>query len=266
MESGIQRDEVASKGQEKVGTIYLITCLVTGKYYVGQTVWPLAVRWSNHKTVAKKGKLKGHLQSAINKYGPENFVIEVLTEAPQDHLNNLEQLWIWALGSQKHGMNLTGGGDGAGTLSDKQRSAISNRMKGNQHGAGKTWTQSQREKCGKKTPEQAEAARLLMLGNTFRKGLPSWCKGKPLPPAQVEKMLANYWEKRTNAAEIKAMLQQQAGNRKGKHKPTPTTRCCSVCMTEREWGKDSRCKECNRVRTMLYRAMMKDAGFKWYEF
>jgi hypothetical protein len=27
-----------------MGTVYLITCLVTGKYYVGQTTWPRIAR------------------------------------------------------------------------------------------------------------------------------------------------------------------------------------------------------------------------------
>jgi len=246
--------------------VYLITCLVTGKYYVGQTTWPLARRWSGHKTAAKQNQKHGHLQSSLRKYGPENHIIEVLTEAPFDELNHLERLWIIALDStnQYVGMNLTFGGDGSGTLTDAQKSAISKRMEGNHHGLGYKWTESQLENHGKKTPEQIEAARQLMIGNTFRKGLPSWWKGKSLP--YVDKLRANYWEKRANAADIKSMLQRQAGNRKGKHRPDPEFRVCSICKLSHPWSKDSRCKECGRVIMMLYRAMMKDAGFTWREF
>jgi group I intron endonuclease len=205
-----------------MGTIYLITCLITGKYYVGQTTWPLIQRWSGHKTAAKNGKLKGHLQSAINKYGSENFVIETLTEAPQEQLNNFEQLWIWALDSQRTGMNLTGGGDGAGTLSDEQRAAISRRMKGNQHGAGKTWTPSQRARCGKKTPEQTEAMRQMMTGNTFRKGLSSWNKGKSgykvgsynVRPGELNPFFGRKHTEKSKAAMRVAKLGKPAWNRK----------------------------------------------------
>ena len=249
-----------------MGTVYLITCLMTGKYYVGQTTGPLARRWSGHKTAAKQNQKHGHLQLSLRKYSPENHIIEVLTEAPFNELNPFERLWIIALDStnQDVGMNLTFGGDGSGTLTNVQKAAISKRMEGNQHVLGYKWTDIQRANCGKKTPEQMEAARQLMLGNTFRKGLPSWCKGKTLP--YIDKMRANYWEKRENADEIKSMLRQQAGNRKGKHKPIPATRRCSICKTEFDWTDDSRCKECGRVIMMLYRAMMKDAGFTWREF
>ena len=61
--------------------VYLITCLPTGKYYVGKTSCALEIRWRNHKTVAKRKKLKGLLQNSLTKYGVESHVIEVLASA-----------------------------------------------------------------------------------------------------------------------------------------------------------------------------------------
>jgi group I intron endonuclease len=126
--------------------IYLITCLPTGRYYVGKTVCYLEVRWRNHKTVAKRKKLKGPLQNSLSKYGAENHVIEVLTECQSEYLNYMERLWIAVLNAQDReiGLNLTGGGDGQLNLTLDQRDAISQRMKGNKHGEGKNLSPERR--------------------------------------------------------------------------------------------------------------------------
>lgn len=217
-----------------MGCVYIVTCLPTGKYYIGKTVKSAKRRWYEHAAGAR-GDTGGcrYLYNAIRKYGKDSFAVETLSESDDNAaLLELEKLWIILLDAQNSsiGMNLTSGGDGAPNPS----------------------------------PQRRKQMRDLMLGNTFRKGLSSWCKGKTLP--YVDKLLANYWGKRENADEIKNILRQQAGNRKGKHRHAPATRRCIVCKTEYEWWSDSRCKECNRTRIMLYRAMMKDAGFKWYEF
>jgi len=207
---------------------------VTGKYYVGKTVKSSRRRWQEHLADVRRKSHK-YLHRAIRKYGADAFVVETLVESNDKlNLSDLERLWILALDAQNRevGMNLTSGGEGAPNP----------------------------------PPERREQMRRLMLGNTFRQGWTSWCKGQSLPEAQVEKMKANYWGKREHAIEIKNMLQKQAGNRKGKNKPIPSTRHCNICRLEFSWRAESRCSECNRVRAMLYRAMMKDAGFTRREF
>jgi len=220
-----------------MGQIYLITCLVTGKYYVGQTTWPLARRWSGHKLKAKTGS--GHLQLAIRKYGAEKFVIEPLAEVSTDLLNALERLWVILLDAANPvvGMNLTFGGDGAGTWSPAQRAAIAVRMKGNKHGLGSTHTPEERLRIGlrsknRKMPDSVRKA-------FDRTGKSSWCKGKKLPARQVEKMRQDYWLKRKNATQIKNMLRSQAANRKGIHMPLPVTRVCRVCVVAKPLNKDN---------------------------
>ena len=199
-----------------MATIYLITCLVTGKYYVGQTTWPLARRWSGHKTAAKKLQKHGHLQLSLRKYGPENHVVEVLTDAPQIELNRLERLWVIALDAtnQEVGMNLTFGGDGSGTKTKEERAAISLRMMGNQHGLGSTHAPEERVRIGLRSSGRPMCSTTRMAFD--RTGKTPWNKGKKASPEQIAKQKENYWEKRKNAASIKEMLRRQAGNRKGK--------------------------------------------------
>jgi group I intron endonuclease len=93
------------------GRIYLITNTVNGKYYVGQTIRTLQRRWYAHTTGTKTGCK--YVRSAIDKHGPENFIIEELVTADsREDLNLLEKLWILALRSFDRviGYNLTFGG------------------------------------------------------------------------------------------------------------------------------------------------------------
>ena len=98
--------------------IYLITCLVNGKYYVGQTVGTLKTRWSCHVSHALGYCNNTILPRAIRKYGPENFKMEVLCECPdQDSLDKAEIFFVWLLAANKRsfGYNITEGGKGAGS-------------------------------------------------------------------------------------------------------------------------------------------------------
>jgi group I intron endonuclease len=75
--------------------VYLITNLVNGKLYVGQTVTSLAQRWERHcresRTVISK---------AIKKYGRGSFAVEQIgTARNQDELDAIEGLWIRLLAS-----------------------------------------------------------------------------------------------------------------------------------------------------------------------
>lgn len=93
-------------------SIYLITCLPTGKYYVGKTANTLEHRWYQH--CHPGDDKRGHLANAIRKYGKENFVIELLTECAAEEVDNLERLWIAVLNSTDRtvGLNIKHGGEG----------------------------------------------------------------------------------------------------------------------------------------------------------
>jgi group I intron endonuclease len=117
---------------EKTGIIYLITNLVNGKQYVGQTVLKLSERWTKHKHYASK-KSSGALQRAINKYGHESFAIESICEdVPVLWLPSVEVAFIHLLGTFGHGYNLTEGGEGcSGAVhTAEQNEAHAARMRG----------------------------------------------------------------------------------------------------------------------------------------
>lgn len=91
--------------------IYKITNTINGKCYIGQTRKSVEERFKEHMNDAKAGR-GFYLQHAINKYGPENFKVEVLAEAGSlDELNRLEEFYIRKFDTVSTGYNLSYGGN-----------------------------------------------------------------------------------------------------------------------------------------------------------
>lgn len=93
----------------------MVTCLATGKRYIGQTTKRLANRWSAH--VSKSGKATEHhvsvLHSAIKKYGRDKFeIVEIDRADSKEELDYMERYWIDFYGTTQpvRGYNLKEGG------------------------------------------------------------------------------------------------------------------------------------------------------------
>lgn len=96
-----------------MGFIYTITNKINGKQYVGKTNLPdPQERWKEHLKDYKTERCeKRPLYSAMNKYGVENFVFEVIEEC--DNTEEREKFWIKELNTYgSTGYNATLGGDG----------------------------------------------------------------------------------------------------------------------------------------------------------
>ena len=89
------------------GVIYVITCLLNGMKYVGQTTHSVKVRFEEH--ARRKDTLIGQ---TIHIYGKDNFTIEVLEECKtQEELNAREIAWIARFNCIfPYGYNITAGG------------------------------------------------------------------------------------------------------------------------------------------------------------
>ena len=66
--------------------IYLITCIPTGKVYVGQSL-DMKSRWGEHRSLLIRGKHdNGYLQRAWNKHGSDGFTFAILEEVEPGRL------------------------------------------------------------------------------------------------------------------------------------------------------------------------------------
>lgn len=91
--------------------IYKITNLLNNKIYVGATTRYPTERFKEHCRDASRFPDRP-LYTAINKYGKENFVVDILEKCEETELEVKETYWIEELRSFKYGYNATTGGSG----------------------------------------------------------------------------------------------------------------------------------------------------------
>lgn len=95
------------------GLIYKITNNLSGKSYIGQTTKTLEERFNQHIKDSKYSHTERRpLYEAFNKYGIENFSIELIEECEISILNAKEIYWIGYYHTYTSGYNATYGGDG----------------------------------------------------------------------------------------------------------------------------------------------------------
>lgn len=74
--------------------IYKITCKITGIFYIGSASY-LTKRIGNHFDAMKEGThFNPKVQNAVNKYGIENFIWEVVEYCEKDKLIEREQYYL----------------------------------------------------------------------------------------------------------------------------------------------------------------------------
>lgn len=125
------------------GDIYLLTNLVNGKIYVGQTRCAKGGylgRWKDHVYVAEReDEPRWYIDRAIKKHGKDNFNIELLEcsdfydiASCVDWMDERESFYIKKFNTKIDGYNLTDGGRGnrGWKMPESQRMAQSIRMKG----------------------------------------------------------------------------------------------------------------------------------------
>lgn len=102
------------------GYIYKITNNINKKIYIGQTRQSIERRWSQHITNSRLKQSHSLLDTAIKKYGSNNFTIECVEKVIDDtkqelikHLNNLEKKYIklFKASSKNGNYNITDGGE-----------------------------------------------------------------------------------------------------------------------------------------------------------
>lgn len=112
------------------GKVYKLTNKINGKTYHGQTTEEdINIRWNKYKKLYCKNQPK--LYPALKKYGPENFLFEVIDTTPQNQhqLDEMEIFYIAKFDSFHNGYNANEGGHG-GKKSEETKKKISISLKG----------------------------------------------------------------------------------------------------------------------------------------
>lgn len=92
--------------QEPLGIIYIITNKVNSRVYIGQTRKSLSERMRHHFS---KYETCTKLKEAIEQYGKDNFLYNVLELVPYSELNEKETFYIKQYNSIKNGYNIKKG-------------------------------------------------------------------------------------------------------------------------------------------------------------
>lgn len=100
--------------------VYKTTNLINGKFYIGKDS-------KNDPKYLGSGIL---LNKAIDKYGADNFVKEILERCSTiEELNNREQYWILKLDAKNKGYNIADGGHGGNTYNEEISKRVSDFIK-----------------------------------------------------------------------------------------------------------------------------------------
>ena len=101
--------------------IYKTVNVLNGKFYIGQDS-------KNNPEYLGSGTL---LKRAIEKYGKENFIKEIVEVcSTKTELNEREKYWIKETKAQEIGYNIAEGGNGGNTYDEETRQRISQEFKG----------------------------------------------------------------------------------------------------------------------------------------
>lgn len=186
------------------GVVYLITNLINGKQYVGQTIKKVSYRFNEH---ARANTLIG---KAIRKYGRENFKIKVLEKCySYDELNAAEMKWIKKLNTKDpNGYNKTDGGEGILNPATSTREKLAQAGMGNKHALGRKHTEDEIERIRqsnlgqKRSKETCDKIRQIKTGlkasDETKKKMSAKRKGRKFTDehkAKIAEARRAYWAK-----------------------------------------------------------------------
>jgi group I intron endonuclease len=163
--------------------IYKITNTINGKCYVGQSV-NVTKRWQYYQYGSKDHT---PILFAIDKYGKENFVFEVIEECDRELLNDREIFWIKELSAlSPNGYNLSAGGRKTTWLYKPSKETLQKRsvaLTGKKRSAETRLKMSIAQKGRKVSLEHRQKL------SEANKGQPAWNKGVPMTD-EVKKKVA----------------------------------------------------------------------------
>ncbi len=170
----LSEDEILATAKA-IPAVYQITNLINGKFYIGSTINYRDRRTRHFYELRHNKHGNARLQHAFNKYGAENFKIEMLTPVTPDELLFMEQCFIdWSKAADRNiGYNISPIASRPDNRGSRRTEEQKRRM-----------SESQRGK--KRTPE-ARLNMSIAQKKLFASGYVHPNKGKTFTPEEKEK-------------------------------------------------------------------------------
>ena len=195
------------------GEVYVHTCIVNGKSYVGQTTAGVSKRWYDQVKTSRDARRAGFsypVSRAIRKYGNLTFEHQILAGAQsKPELDNLEKVWIILLQTRNdvYGYNLAAGGEGNPGLkhTPEAKAKISLANMGNRHCIGRP--------CSDETRARMSIKRAgMVLSPEWRENIAAASRGRKHLAATKVKIAAANKGKQVSAETRKKMGDASRGN------------------------------------------------------
>lgn len=161
--------------------IYKITS-PTNKVYIGRST-NILNRFKGYKVTQSKKQTK--LYNSFNKYGVSAHKFEILELCSINKLSEKETFYIQKYSSYntEHGLNLTGGGDGAYFLSVEARKKIGDFHRGHKYNLGRVMSEETKQKL-------RELGRVRVFTQQHKERLGNALRGRKHSQSAIEKIKA----------------------------------------------------------------------------
>ncbi len=236
--------------------VYLITNLINGKKYIGQTSKTLDWRWSEHVKVRYKSPVaRTYIHRAIRKHGSNSFIVKELDRhEDRDVILYREIFWIAALKTYNptYGYNCTYGGEGV-VMTEETKEKL---RKAN---IGKV----QSEETRRKISEIQKGKKRKPLSKETKEKIRQALTGRKMPEYQRQKLIGRVSpnlgktfsdeHKRKMSVAMKAnVIKKRVENPnylKGKNNPVYGTRFKHTEKSKRKIGEVSKARQSKKVET-----------------
>ena len=213
----------------------MVTNLINGKKYIGQTARTLSARWKSHLSSARNGSMTFFHQH-IRECGEASFDVEQLGVAVGTKAaDEMESFYIETLktSDSQFGYNRALGGAN-GKRGAECVAAMSHRMKGNRNGVNFKPSQEHREKL-----------------RQSRLGKPGWALGRKFTESHRAAM-SDAWKKRKGYAVSAETRAKISAAKKGKPMPKEAARKAAISRTGLKRSEETKAK-------------MAESRRKWWE-
>lgn len=210
-----------------MGCVYKITNTINNKCYIGVTKHTFRKRYNCRDDWWNATRVNRHLKNAVNKYGPEFFIVEILETCEKEKLEVREKYYIEFYNSYENGYNLTSGGFYNYEVSEESKRKNSEINKKRYENGAVTWNK------GKKLSESHKKRSSETKKKNYNSGktIP-WNKGKKTgrPSEQAILNSAKAHMKRVDCykdGKLVKTYESQKETKKDGFNPAQVSLCCN---------------------------------------